>query len=361
MVRFFYSLLSGLVFAILLLLPGSVHAHEPGLSAVALHLADRELVAQLTFSRREIEALVPIDTNDDGVANATELTAARPHLNALAPRLIEIASDGRRLSVQTASVRLDTSDALHVHLMFPRYTGSQLRIKSLILAELARGHRQHVSVYSAAGERLANRMLDANRAGFEWSLAHQAKRPDSWPFHQFLHLGVEHIITGYDHLLFLFALLVACHSFWRAWRIITSFTIAHSITLALATFDWVQLPSSVVEPLIAVSIIYVGLENLWRRSLHRREWLTFGFGLIHGLGFASVLSELGMGSGGSEVVVPLLAFNLGVELGQVVIALLLLPVLGKAQRLSPVYPGFATICSVLVILAGGYWLLERTM
>ncbi len=356
-----YVLPFGLALALIVGLAGP-QAHEPGLSAVTLRVADSEIAAHLTFSRRELEALVPMDTDRNGAASAAEFVSVRPDIKALAPRLIEIRDDDQRLAPQVASTQLDASDALHVRLTFPRRTGSKLRVNALILDELARGHRQHVSVYGATGELIANRMLDANRSVFEFSLPNEAvAKKASWPFRQFLHLGVEHIVTGYDHLLFLFALLIVCRSFWSAWRIITSFTIAHSITLALATFDWVQLPSSLVEPLIAVSIIYVGLENLWRRDLHRRELLTFGFGLIHGLGFASVLRELGIGSAGSGAVVPLLAFNAGVELGQVAIALLLLPAMGQAQRLSTFFPRFATVCSVLVMLAGAYWLLERAM
>jgi hydrogenase/urease accessory protein HupE len=361
MMRRLYARPCGLIFAIFMGLAGPAHAHDPGLSAVTLRLANGELAAHLTFSRRDIETLVPIDTDRNGVANAAEFASARSHLDALALRLIEIGNDGRHLAARVASVQLDTSDALHVHLTFPSHTGSKLRVHARILAELPRGHRQHVSMYGAAGEQIINRILDANRAVFELPLARATAAKAPWPFRQFLYLGVEHIVTGYDHLLFLFALLIVCRSVWRAWRLITSFTIAHSITLALATFDWVQLPSNVVEPLIAASIIYVGLENLWRRDPHRRELLTFAFGLIHGLGFASVLRELGIGSGGSGVVIPLLAFNLGVELGQVGIALLLLPAMGKAQRLSHVFPRFATTGSVLVMLAGAYWLLERTI
>ncbi len=327
------------------------HAHEPGLSAAALRFADDALTVHLTFSRRELEALAPIPTDRDG------MSSLRNH--ALARRLIEINQDGQRLTARTISVQLDASDALHIRLTFDWRTGSQLHVHAPVLTELARGHRQYLSVDNAAGALLANRMLDAGNPVFKTVLDH--KVPTTRAFSQFLYLGVEHIVMGYDHLLFLFALLIVCQRFWRAWRIITSFTIAHSITLVLATLDWVQLPSSIVEPLIAVSIVYVGLENVLRCHWHRREWLTFGFGLIHGLGFASTLRELGIDSGGSEIVIPLLAFNLGVELGQVGIALLLLPVIGNIQRLPHVFTPFATACSILVMLSGAYWLCERTI
>ncbi|MCZ6874104.1 MAG: HupE/UreJ family protein [bacterium] len=351
-----------IVLGILLSLVGVVHAHDPGLSAAALRMTDSELTAHLTFARRELESLVPIDADHDGSVSAEEFAIARPHLDALAARLIEVRDGGLRIAAQITAVELDASDALHFYLRFPCQTGSQLRLSAPIIAKLARGHRQYVSIRDASGDLIADRMLDADHAVFDLPLANAVVAKAVPSFRQFLRLGVAHIVTGYDHLLFLFGLLVVGSSFWSAWRIITSFTVAHSITLALATFDMVQLPPSVVEPLIAVSIIYVGLENLFRRDLHRRWLLTFGFGLVHGLGFASVLRDLGIGAGGSSGdVVPLLAFNFGVELGQISIALLVLPLMWQAQRLPQFLPRFAISCSIFVMLAGTYWLFERTI
>ena len=115
-------------------------------------------------------------------------------------------------------------------------------------------------------------------------------------FTNFLCLGVKHILTGYDHLLFLFGLLLVARGFFSSLGIITSFTIAHSITLAVATLHLVQIPSRIVEPLIAASIVFVGAENLLRGDIPQaRRVVPFGFGLIHGFGFASALREAGVG------------------------------------------------------------------
>jgi hydrogenase/urease accessory protein HupE len=207
---------------------------------------------------------------------------------------------------------------------------------------------------------MAERILDAEQATFAVSLGLQpALTKGRQSFSQFLLLGIEHIITGYDHLLFLFGLLVIGGSLGYACRIVTSFTVAHSLTLALATFEVLQLPSRVVEPLIAVSIVYIGVENLWHRAFLRRWQLTFAFGLLHGLGFASVLRDLGVS--GYAALLPLLAFNSGVELGQLALALLVLPLMWKAQQLPQFFPRFTAGCSLLVLLIGTYWLLERTV
>jgi len=122
----------------------------------------------------------------------------------------------------------------------------------------------------------------------------------------------------------------------------------------------VAIPASVVEPMIAASIIYVGLENVWRREVKRRWMLTFAFGLVHGFGFASALKDLGVGAG-VKAVAPLLSFNLGVEIGQIAVAALVLPLIWKLRRHPRFVIRYVPACSILVALAGGYWLIERTI
>lgn len=181
-------------------------------------------------------------------------------------------------------------------------------------------------------------------------------------FADFLKLGVEHILTGYDHLLFLFGLLAVTHSFWPAIKIITFFTVAHSLTLACAALNVVELPSSFVEPFIAATIVYVGGENLIRGDHPRgRHWLTFGFGLVHGFGFASVLREMDIGGSDVGIVLPLLSFNLGIESGQIAVAALVLPCIWWLNG-KPRWSGwFLKGCSLLISLMGAYWLLQRTL
>jgi hydrogenase/urease accessory protein HupE len=185
-----------------------------------------------------------------------------------------------------------------------------------------------------------------------------AERPSSRI--SFFRFGVEHILTGYDHLLFLAALLLACETFKEAATIITCFTIAHSITLALAALDVVRLSGVIVEPLIALSIIYIAIENLsGKPSLWRRATITCFFGLIHGLGFASALRDIGLGTIPGGVLGPLLRFNLGVEAGQLCVAAVLLPLLLAAKRSERFSKTLVPVGSVLVALIGAYWLVTR--
>ena len=179
-------------------------------------------------------------------------------------------------------------------------------------------------------------------------------------FRSFVLLGVEHIGTGYDHLLFLFALLVVTRSFRSALVVITAFTLAHSITLARATFNLVQLPAKYTEPLIAATIVYVGVENLARRGdPHGRWMLTFAFGLIHGFGFASVLRDMGVGARAGGAAMPLFSFNLGVELGQIAVAAIMLPIIWQLRKREFFVQRGGPACSVIVALAGTYWFVQR--
>jgi len=186
----------------------------------------------------------------------------------------------------------------------------------------------------------------------------------STPGISFFWLGVEHILTGYDHLLFLAALLLVCKNFRQAASVITFFTIAHSITLSLAALDIVRLPGRIVEPAIAASIVYVGLENIF--GAHRFAWralVTFGFGLVHGLGFASALREVGLGSTSIGVAWPLLKFSVGLETGQLVIAAIWLRVLLSMRR-APKFDferRWVPAGSVAVAIVGTYWLVTRVM
>ena len=155
--------------------------------------------------------------------------------------------------------------------------------------------------------------------------------------------------------MFLLALLALTTSLWQTVKIVTAFTVAHSITLSLAVLGLVKIPPSIVEPLIAASIVWVAVENLVAPAGATRRWLIAGtFGLIHGLGFASMLVELGVPQG--AVVRALVGFNIGVELGQLAFVAVVMPPLVWASRRLPRLP---QILSVIVALVGAVWLVER--
>ena len=189
-------------------------------------------------------------------------------------------------------------------------------------------------------------------------------RPAGAPLAAYVRIGIEHILLGWDHLLFVtgLVLLVRPRQLIAA---VSSFTLAHSVTLSLATLGHVSLPSAPVEITIALSILLVALEALRRRAGHedlsaRFPWLiAFGFGLIHGFGFAGALSEIGLPEGAKAWA--LLLFNVGVELGQLaLIAGLLVAGLALKQLRSAAFEPALRVCAYVVGIAGAYWSIERT-
>jgi hydrogenase/urease accessory protein HupE len=173
----------------------------------------------------------------------------------------------------------------------------------------------------------------------------------------FFPLGVEHILTGYDHLLFLLVLILRGGNVWSLLKIITAFTLAHSFTLALAALDIVTLPSAIVESVIALSIAYVALENLLPRYAVSRRWtVSFIFGLVHGFGFSSALREVGLPKDG--LLLSLLNFNLGVEVGQLTVVLMVIPILIWVKT-KTWEPRMATAFSSVVLAVGGALFIQR--
>jgi hypothetical protein len=181
--------------------------------------------------------------------------------------------------------------------------------------------------------------------------------PVSTGWAAFVAMGVEHILGGVDHLLFLVALLALVRGLWPTVAIVTAFTAAHSVTLSLAALDVVDIPSRIVEPLIAASIVWVALENVLAPSGQRRRWMVAAlFGLVHGLGFATALRELGLSP--DAMVRALIGFNVGVELGQLVFVAATLPLLAWASRPEHL-PRLPRILSLVVACLGAVWFVER--
>ena len=306
------------------------------------------------MSPSDIVADLSMAAADAAVLVGSDADVAR--LGSVALQAIDLQIDGSRLEGHVDDVAWQEGNAIRVRLRYVRTPGSRLVVRSVVASRLARGHRQLLTIRKDDDSLLAHGMLDANTDGVG-ALGLSSTRAETTL--QFFVLGIHHILGGYDHLLFLGALLLVARSFRDVVTTLTAFTVAHSLTLGLAVTGVVNVPPHIVEPLIAASIVYVGLENLLRQQPLPRWILTFGFGLIHGFGFAGALRELGIGSSGLAVALPLGSFNLGVEAGQIAAALVTLPLFWALRSRPALRVRFATACSVLVVLAGGYWLIDR--
>lgn len=355
-----------LVFAVLssLLLVHHALAHDPGLSSVTIRPCSTGWEATLILAVKDAAQLVDLDSNHDGIVTQAEFGRGQAELEAIAAAQLLVSLDGKSASPLSIHSRLDQDKNVEVYLTFQVPHFSAVEIQSKLIASLPPGHRQYLQVQNSSGRTITEGLLsaaaDQARAPIATANVKADLRETIDSFVDFLAFGVKHILTGYDHLLFLLGLLLVTRSFVSSLKIITCFTLAHSITLAVATLSRVEISSRIVEPLIAASIAYVGLENLLRGDDPKgRHLLTFGFGLIHGFGFASVLGEMGIGSRPGGVALPLFSFNFGVELGQIMIAALALPIIWKLWSRPTFIVRFAPTCSAIVALLGSVWFIER--
>jgi hydrogenase/urease accessory protein HupE len=359
----------------LLAFSATVRAHDPGLSVADAAVRAETIELTTSFAPADAGALLP-SAQRPAKWTTAEFEAVKPLLLQLAPKLWEVRAGADLLTAENPRVELtEKSDAVEFRLTFRRPAGGgPLLFRGLKFDALPPGHREY---FTANGEQglLAEKLLYVKNSAVEVGAPSpiatgattetpaQSQLAASPSFWGFLKLGLEHIWKGFDHLLFLFGLLVVCRTFRSIVGIITCFTVAHSLTLALATLNLVNLPSRIVEPLIAASIVFVGAENLLSRGAEPKgRWvLTFVFGLIHGFGFASVLRELGVGENGRGIAMPLFTFNLGVEVGQIAIAAVVLPIVWQLRKNETFLHRGVPALSALVALAGVYWLLERTL
>ena len=339
-------------------------AHDPGLSSLTIRQRTNGLEATLTLAVRDAAQVVELDEDHNEIVTQAEFAQTRSQLETAVVRQLFIAPDDRVAKPQSVRSRLDENNNVELRLDFGATIFSSLEIQSKLIASLPLGHRQYLQIQNSTGQTIFERLLSAttDRATVQVphidasTVALEAVRS----FTNFLCLGVKHILTGYDHLLFLFGLLLVARGFFASLGIITSFTIAHSITLAVATLHLVQIPSRIVEPLIAASIVFVGIENLLRGDIPAaRRMVAFGFGLIHGFGFASALREAGIGSGTGGILLPLFSFNLGVELGQIMVAAVALPIIWKLRDNPMFIARWAPACSAAVVLLGSFWFVQR--
>ena len=240
-----------------------------------------------------------------------------------------------------------------------------LRYRSTILVDTAPDARQVVLIRN--GDKTFQDLLEVSRS--ETVLTEGPQPTTVQVIGLYLGAGIEHILIGYDHIAFLIAIVLWANRLWPVVKLVTAFTIGHSVTLSLAALDIVRIPSSIIEPAIAASIIFVAVENFFSHDVQKRWRDTFAFGLVHGFGFASALQEFGIPK--SALVPALASFNIGVEIGQIAIVAAVIPMLMAFDRLagSPVRGSHARgrtpiavyALSAVIVVLGTYWFLDRTV
>ena len=373
-------LLSALVL-LLLLLAEPTWAHKPSDAYLVLRQTGSGLQGQWDIALRDLDHAIGLDADGNGEITWGELRAAHADIAAYAMARLAISADGGagcRLMPGPQQVDEHTDGAYTVlpfSVACPAARAGEppqtLTVRYSLFADLDPQHRGLLRLEAGGATRTA--IFSPEAATQTFALA----APSRWSqLADYFREGVWHIWIGFDHILFLLSLLLPAVLVWqpappRRWlpvrrfkdafvdvlKIVSAFTLAHSITLSLATLGLVALPSRLVESSIAASVVLAALNNLFPVFQGRRWAVAFGFGLIHGFGFASVLADLGLPQ--AILALALVGFNLGVEAGQLAIVAAFLPLAYALRRTALYRQGvFAAGSAVIALVAAG-WFVDR--
>jgi hydrogenase/urease accessory protein HupE len=360
----------GLLLAALVLLAVPAAAHPVPFSYLDLRLnagAGQAISGTLTVhvfdAAHELGVDPPEKLLEPGVAAGRAGT-----LESLLGSRLTLAADGRPLDVawgpievltDKQSLRLPFVVSSHASegAAYVRSTVAPGRVNlSAALFPYDPNHQTFVNVYDAGSLR-RQAILDVHHATLEYFSG--STQGTLAVIARFVPAGIQHILIGPDHILFLIGLLLLGGSVRRLLVVVTSFTLAHSITLSIAALNLLSPPSRVVEPLIALSIVYVGCDNLMiRGGRDVRAWIAFAFGLVHGFGFASVLREMDLPQ--RALGWSLFSFNVGVEIGQLMVVVVVASALAALRHRSEAAGRrLAFAGSIVVVLAGTFWFVQR--
>jgi len=358
-----------MVASLLLGLANSLLAHQINSSYASLALQAGEITLTLTFDLNDLERVFPLDQNRDGVTDREELLQLMPEVQAYVAEHFDLALGytPTKLAAQPTGFHQDEFGNVFIDFTFSKAVASPPAEVALSVDFFEKFGPDHLTLAKAVvGDTVQTAVLSQQQPRHRFALG--ASPSLSAQLAEFIRLGVEHIFLGYDHLMFLLGLIAIGGRFLDLVKIVTSFTLAHSLTLILAALEIVALPTRLIESGIALSIAYVAAENFIiftgndraeRQQMARHRWLlTFFFGLVHGFGFANVLRDLGLPHRG--LIGSLLSFNLGVELGQMAIVALLFPaVLWLTQTRFQRRVVFAL--SSIIFVFGFSWFIERSL
>jgi hypothetical protein len=355
------------------LFSATLFAHGVGTSY--LHVEQRAdtaaLQVRVDLSLRDLEFSIGLDSDHDARITWSEVLNAQAALASYIAERLHIRRGDQPCAFGASELMIDQhADGPYAVLSMPLTcpTTGALALQSDLLFDIDDSHRSLLNIDTDSMHIVTVLTSDTRT----WTAT--ATNAGHWSaFARFVEQGVWHIWTGFDHLAFLMLLLLPLArpssiqtptARWTAvvggvLRVVTAFTVAHSITLACAAFDYVHLPSRWVEAAIAASIVIAGIVNLLPRASRYGVAMAFGFGLIHGLGFASALAAITANS--ASRLLPLLGFNLGVEVGQLAVVSAVFPLL-FLNKASPLFKRRAVAAGSLCISAMGMvWLVQRTL
>ena len=360
---------------IALLFCGTAFAHKPSDSYLALSINGAEVQGQWDIALRDLEFALGLDSDGNGEITWGELREKRKDIETYAFARLNVFSDQKACHLAAKDFLVDEhSDGAYAVLRFEAECGghapTSVEVAYSLFFDFDSTHRGLLRFERGGASQTA--VLSPERPRLAFTAGESSALAQ---FVDYFREGVWHIWIGFDHILFLLSLLLPSvlllrnkvwkaaerfrDTFWDVLKVVTSFTVAHSITLSLAALSVISLPSRLVESTIALSVVLAALNNLWPVVAERRWAVAFAFGLIHGFGFASVLADLGLPQG--TLLLALVGFNLGVETGQLAIVCASLPLAYTLRgtwfyRVMIFSAGSAAIAAVALM-----WLVERAL
>ena len=360
------------VLALMLLASPAARAHVASNGFLVVQVQGAQLRGSIELAVRDVELAIGVDANRDGRVTWGELRASEPQLIQYVAQHLSIGAQGSRCPLDFQGLQVNHRvDGNYAWLPFSaqcRQSVRQLAIRYSLMDAIDPSHRGLLTLTDGAIAQTG--VLGGSDAPALFRV--DAPSPGR-AFVEYLQAGIWHIWSGIDHLLFLFSLLLPAvllrrHGHWEPvtrvrpafisiLKVVTAFTLAHSITLSLAALDVVRLPSRLTESGIAASIVVAALNNIFPLVTESRARIAFAFGLLHGFGFASVLADMGLPHGAR--LISLLGFNLGIEAGQLAVVLAVMPIIymvrGDAVYRRTLMPwGSAVIAAVALV-----WLVQR--
>ena len=355
-------------------------AHKPSDSFLTFTVEGNAINVEWHIALRDLEYAIGLDDDRDGKITWAETQARHQAIIGYATERLKLSSGGSPCILKPTAQLVDRhTDGAYSVLRFVLACGepanvSQLTVDYSLLFDLDPQHRGLIDLRSIGDSGEATHQLaiaEPNRRTLTFGLHQQGSSNE---LRHFIQEGVWHIWIGFDHILFLLALLIPAvlirrsgewqgvasfrNAFWNVAKVVTAFTIAHSVTLSLASLQLVSLPSRLVEATIAASVILAAFNNIYPMFDDRRTWMVaFVFGLIHGFGFASVLGDFGLE--GWTLVTALVSFNVGVELGQLCIVAAFLPIAFSLRNGALYRRGVMLAGSAAIVLIAFAWFVER--
>ncbi len=358
---------------LLIVVSALAHAHKPSDSYLAIKTGSGHIEGQWDIALRDLEYAIGLDADGNGEITWGELSARHKDVASYALARLQVAAGETACTLQASDHLVDRhSDGAYAVIRFGGEcpAAGKLSIRYGLFFELDPTHRGLARIEAGGVTQTAVFGPERPQQAFDLAAPSLASQ-----ILAYVREGVWHIWIGFDHVLFLLSLLLPAvlrredgawqpaprfaPVFWDVLRVVTAFTVAHSITLSLAALEVVSLPSRLVESVIAASVIVAALNNLYPLVDERRWLMAFCFGLIHGFGFASVLTDLGLPRG--SLLSSLFGFNLGVEVGQLAIVAAFLPVAFMLRATKFYTRAVFAGGSAAVAVIAAFWLVERAL